>query len=419
MLSRVRQTGDEGFSLIETTVAMILFAVLAASIGGVVQNTLGMSRSNAARVAAANLAQQQIEAARSSRGVDLLNATTTVDPKPEVNGVTYDVTQTVQPVAADSSVSLCTGAPASSNVRLAYKLVTVTVTWPGMGSARPVREDTLLHLGIGRDGMDPAKGTAAVGVTGGDGQPRSGVVVTLAPGGATFTTGSDGCAVFSDLSPSVAYTAAVEQSGHVAKAGTKRLLSSPFSVTASGVTRVPLSYDRTGTLTAGFSAPGSYPAPAALGVTVSAPDQLLRQCASSDPYGCVTGSPRTAGALYPATYSVWAGLCSDGRSTAPVSATVTSGGTTHVTLPLAAVQVQVQSSTGAPLTGRSVVAQHAADGTCSAETWPMTPSGAAIQTLALPAGTWTFSVPGGTPAGGTWPSATLVAGQTTSVVVRP
>lgn len=389
-------TADDGFTLVEALVAMMLFSVLSFTTAGVLLNTLGVGKGNAARVAAANLAAEEISRVRQLRAVDVPDGATTVTPSPVVNGVPYTVVRTANYVAADSSTSPCTGPASSSSVKLAYKLVTVSVTWPGMGSVRPVRQDTLLSLGIGFAGVDSTTGTGAIGVTGADGAPRSGVTVALSDG-STRTTGLDGCAVFTGLNPSTVYTATVDQPSWVDRTGVRRATTPAFSVTASGIRRSALSYDTAGALAMTLAGPEGLAPPPTLGVTLASSnfpslERPFLECASGVVHQCVAGTPRTAARLFPGQYAAWAGTCADARPVQAATATVVSGQTASVTLPLAGARVTVVNNGGVPTGGYTVYAVRQDDGVCLAHSWPMSSSSASTQALALPPGRWTFAL---------------------------
>ena len=412
---------DDGFTLVETLAAMIVLSVLAASVGGVLLSTLGLTQSNTARVAAANLATKEIETVRALRAVDVPDGATVVSPKPVVNGVEYTVTRTATYVSSDSATSPCTGPSSSSGVKLGYKLITVEVTWPRMGSVRPVRQDTLLALGVGFASVSGDKGTGAVAVLGANDQPRSGVTVTLVPGGTQITTGTDGCAVFAGLTPGTSYSAVVDQDGWVDRSGAKRSTTATFGVTASGVTRVTLPYDRVGAVAVTLVAPESLPFPTDLSVTISSSatglDYALLDCTavSTSPYNCVSGAPRTAARVFPGQYGVWAGSCQNSRPPTSALATVVAGSTASVSASLAGARVTVVNSSGSPVAGKDVYALRSADGTCLARTYPLSPSGGSTQTIALPAGTWTFALD--TLGTASTAPITLTAGAVTAVTV--
>lgn len=407
---------DDGFTLLETLAAMVVFGILAASVAGVTLNVFGLTRNNTARATAASLAAEQIEAVRALRAVDVPDGAVTATPK--LNGVEYTVLRTVNPVVADSTNSSCAGPGTSGGVRLAYKLVTVEVTWPGMGTVKPVRSDTLLSLGVGFGSVDPSTGTGAVLVRGSDDQPRAGVVVTLTPGGTQRTTGSDGCAVFVGLNPSASYSAAVDQVDWVDKSGVQRAVTPAFAVTASGITRVALAYDRPGSLAVNPVPPAGLPVPTDLGVTLSSSnfstDVAFGPCPPGVTSQCISNSPRTVSGLFPGTYAVWTGTCDDARPDDAITTSVSSAATTPVDVPLAGVRVNVEAADGSALPGQTVYALHEADGSCLVHSRELTPAGSPQQSLALPPGTYTLALnPSGTTTTVTsaWPVVTLKLGE--------
>ena len=147
MRPHCHQRCDDGISLVETVIAMMVFAVFSLLAAAYLISAQQVGAGNTQRVAAANLAAQQIELVRSSRTLDLPDGTTVLPTAPVLSGTTYRLTQSVRFVSGPDGASVCTG----GNDRLAYKLVTVSVTWPRMARLEPVRTDTLWVLGIGVD----------------------------------------------------------------------------------------------------------------------------------------------------------------------------------------------------------------------------------------------------------------------------
>lgn len=234
------EPGDEGMSLIEVIVSLVVLALFAASVSVVLMNAFGTSRSNALRVEASNLAARQLEITRnmsvldvpdglvygtSSGGYSTNPATVTADDTP------FTVFQDAEYVPANSSQSSCT-VPAGT--RLAYKRVSVYVTWPKMGATVPPRLDTLMQLPV--TGLDNTKGVLSVPVHNASGQALSGVTVTVTEGG-TFVgsavTGGDGCAVISGLAPASDYMVQASLTGYVDATGTPSPSHNAPTITAA------------------------------------------------------------------------------------------------------------------------------------------------------------------------------------------
>ena len=385
---------DDGMSLVETVVAMMVFAVFSLLAVAYLVNAQAVGSSNTQRVAAANLAAQQIEVVRSSRTLDVLDGTTVLPAAPRVAGTTYTLTQHVRFVAGPDGASVCTG----GNDRLAYKLVTVLVTWPGMGKVRPVRSDTLKTLGIGATQADARKGSAAVAVVDHEGKPRAGVSVQLTPGPLTATTGGDGCVVFPNLPTGVTHTARLSAVDHVGLQGEPNPTSA-FSLTAGKVTKVSTSFAPRAALSLTATAPApDYPVPATLGITVDNANLVptrrrgFADCSTTGtaPQNCVQGTPRLASAIFPGVYEAWAGRCADARPATPPSATAgTSAGA--LTSSLGGVRLTLGATSLIGSDGRRIYAEHAADSSCPAgEVYELGTSAANDRRSSLPIGTWTL-----------------------------
>ena len=399
--------GDDGFGLVETMVAMFVMGIVAVVSAGLLVNILGLTKSNGQRVVAANLAAQYVEEARGMRALDIPDGGTTFTPPP-VGGTHYTVLRTANYVSSDSTTSLCAGSGSS----LVYKLVTVTVTWPGMGSVKPVRSDTLKALGLGNDGLRSTRGVAAVELLDAAGKPLSGAAVTL--GAVTRTTGIDGCALFVDLDPSLTYSATASQSSHTGLRGDETVTLGDITVSAGQVTRRSMSYDRAGRLATTFAHPASHPAPASVGVRLSfsgwSEGQLgFPVCATADPTRCVSGTPRTAARLFPGVYGVWAGACAP-QPASPASVSVTAGQTAAATVPLAPLTADLRDSAGVPLVGTTLYMIAQADTPCADRHTAVSDAAGTVQT-SLPSGKWMLSLTAdgsAAPAGG-WPVVTLDA----------
>lgn len=395
--------GDDGFSMMEVIVAMVVFTVMATAALGLLLDTTDVARDNLRRTAAANLLTKQIEQARGQSAKDITDGR--VERTETVGGTTYTIVQTANYVPADSGVSICAG----TGNTLSYKLVTVRVTWPEMGSIKPVRGDTLRALGVGEDGLDSTKGTLAVSVTGATGAAQEGITVTLSNGStsASRVTGQDGCAVFTGLAEG-SWSATVDQVGYTGAQNTQAVTAS-LGVVANQVRRGTISYDTRRdvnavlTTPAGAALPTGTVIPAGLPlrvggsyVTESTPPSCTATAIVTT--ACSTGIPGTIRALFPEVYAVKAGSCTE---TTPSSVSVdlrpqSANGTT-VNVPMAHPLIRVRvNGNSTYITNRPVTATHAAQsgsGCTAGETYTLPAAANGGTRLALPYGTWTLSTP--------------------------
>lgn len=125
---RARAGDDRGFSLVESVVALTLFAVVAASATAWLVKTIQLTSANRGRNTAIAVAGQQLERVREERnsGRQLDAGTTAVT----LQSATYTVTTTLYPAY---NAACQTGST---------REVSVSVTWPG--NIQPVRVDSEL-----------------------------------------------------------------------------------------------------------------------------------------------------------------------------------------------------------------------------------------------------------------------------------
>jgi type II secretory pathway pseudopilin PulG len=123
------RTGEEGFTLAEVIVSIALFTVISFSVMFALVTLVKYTGVTQNRVAAANLARQEVEKLRGQNStLSLLDsAASTVTLK----GTTYTVT----PILSPAANAICAAGAARN--------VTVQVSWNNSGS-RSVRYDTVL-----------------------------------------------------------------------------------------------------------------------------------------------------------------------------------------------------------------------------------------------------------------------------------
>lgn len=403
MLQRLRgHRGDEGFSMVEVVVALMLFGILASAVAVTLGHVLTATRDDQSRALAANLATRVIDrlhAVSASQLPDGVQA-------PQMftsDGRQFSVVTATALVAEGTSA---TGSACDSGGALSARRISVVVTWAGMGSTRPVRADTLRRLNVTE--LDATKGTISTKVTDRNGSPAANHVVTLTPGAVTYTTGADGCAVFSGLTPGP-YAVSLNTAGYVDPTGTT-VPARSVTATAGVVTKDPgFSYDRAATLAASWAVAsgdtaGSYPVPTGTGVVLghsaysgSGSARSFPSCPATPACSTASGTTgATVAGLFPSTegYRTWAGACADARtSTSPSPTVLQPGALTSVSVAPVRVRVQIRKKPKQTYVS-TVTVTHAADTGCPggfSVTLAVTNGAAAV---GLPAGAWTFSISG-------------------------
>ena len=140
-----RPVGQDGYSMVELVVAVTMFALVFGAVSLGVGRVLEVNRGNRNRSAGAYLAARQLEEVRAkpfdqvTLGRTTCAYTTAACSLPAPYTVVQDVAW-----AAPGSTTTCCDVPSTSGSALAYKRVTVTVTWPDMGGVAPVSSQTLL-----------------------------------------------------------------------------------------------------------------------------------------------------------------------------------------------------------------------------------------------------------------------------------
>jgi prepilin-type N-terminal cleavage/methylation domain-containing protein len=385
--------GDEGFTLVELIVAFFIFAVVSTATVYGLTSALHASSTNESRVVAANLASRQIEVVRAKDANDIVEGHTVEEFV--VDGDPYTIEQWAEYDTVSGNASPCAG----SDGRVAFKRVTVQVTWPNMGQVKPVRSDTVKSLPV--TGVNRAEGIVTVGVKDRNGVPVAGHNVQILRGAVAFdsgTTRTDGCVVFQEIAPGEDYYAVLDAADYIDKAGQRRAVSSAINVVEGFVTKYPgFSYDRAATITATIRKPDNVPLavggyPLTLGNTIL-PGGVASASLCGTIWPCRTGpdaGPYTVNRLFPVTdgYTAWLGSCVTARPLTGGGVPVEPGATSDVNLPSLGA-VRVLSSKGVGHNLESLIAVNA---DCRSEIYEFPGDGGVapigVTAVALPAGSW-------------------------------
>lgn len=265
-----RAANDEGFTLVEVIVAMMVFAVISITVALSIGNALVITHDSRSRTTAINLASQDLDLARAVTDVFAVTSKTWTTT---VQGTTYTIARAVEWAGSSTTATAC----GAGDGTLQYKVVTDTVSFPGAGTANPVVSRTVLAPNSRIN--DPALGTIIVAVSGASGAAEAGVTVTITPSvtnpngalavAVPAATDSNGCAYALKVAPGN-YTVAITEPGGIG-IDEKAISTKTATVTAGNAYPVPFTYDNAATfgLTYASNYTGSVLLPTNLDTTFS------------------------------------------------------------------------------------------------------------------------------------------------------
>jgi type II secretory pathway pseudopilin PulG len=237
---------EDGFIIVEVLVSAVILVTVSLAVFLTLDNADKAAGNQQKRALAANFAQSELERIRSLPVEDIAAArgsrTVTFE------GIEYTETIVAKWVTDGSDEPQC-------NTRkggLDYLRTTVTISWKGMGSAKPVSMTTFYTPPAGSGGGDT--GSASVYITDRNGAPMPGIGVTLdGPTDYTDTTNSNGCVVFGFVPASVSpgYDVKFSRAGFV-DGDSNQNVSDHIEVTAGEITKVQYDYDRGGYTSVAF-----------------------------------------------------------------------------------------------------------------------------------------------------------------------
>jgi len=380
-----------GIALIEVLVSALVLLIFSVGVVTVLTSSSRATAQERHRTQANMLAEQELERVRSLRIADLVtwNSTRYVleDGTPLTTGCPTSGAQSLQTCYTINSQSQFQPEPAATSGCTAgtgsrdYLLLTVSVSWTGMGVLHPVKASTIASPPSGS--VVPNSGTILVNVVDSRNVGISGVVLT-GSGAGTFsgTTGSTGCVLFRNLAAgnytmAVGGTAAgmVDQNGNAPSNQT-------VSVVDQGTNTVNLQYDRPGALRVSFTTKdyaGAVVNSTADGITASNSGMSVAKTFT----GANSPTLTTTSTLFPfpspSTYSVYAGTCptnnpdptangSNPLAFANVTVPIAGTGTTPdgvIQLPSLQLTVRTGASSASPGTVVNGADVHITDMTCN------------------------------------------------------
>lgn len=247
---RAARDAEEGFSVIEVMVAMTVFAMIAAGVAAGIVSTMYLTQDNRSREAALQLANQALDAARSTKDVFTLDDDTS---PAHVGDQDYTVRQTTNWINSDGSDNSC---GAGSGV-LASKRVSITVSWTSGTSPRQknVVLDTLVSPSSAVSSATSS--TIVVGVRTATGAANPGVAVSITPTGdgakglpkPPSVTDANGCSYAVGVTPGT-YTVTITKAANIDPTGDASPDATVKTV-AGGVGNQTFAFDRAVTVTTG------------------------------------------------------------------------------------------------------------------------------------------------------------------------
>lgn len=396
---------DAGFTLVEVMMACVILGILATAVLGLILTTQSQNVTNRSRIAASNLAAREMDLVRDqfhrskTAPVEIATQGTVVNPHPMddpsdggshtdepfvIDGKQFTITRTASWDMYKGGTSACDGGEYVTYPTLA---ITVSVTWPNMGSVKPVVSTAQLAPDKGF-GIPDTDSFVAVRVSDENNERQAGRSVKISGGGqtTTVTTDGSGCAVV-EVSPAVGvgtdYTAQVVDLGYVDTSSTAQPTKDvgfvgrgqlannvAFQVARAGTAHVDL-VDSTG-------APVAHP-PAGAIITLDPSES-----SASAVQVPITGPSVEVHNLWPTEYRAYYG--DTPPATGTISQTLEPGGTVTLTAVL-----QLADTTVAGLPAGAVLQAVAGDAaTCTGATTLGTSNGTAPIPVHLPPGDWSF-----------------------------
>ena len=275
-----------------------------------------------------------------------------------VGGVTYTIRSTTRWVDDVTGDATC----GSGATKTDYMKAVSTVTFPVMGTTRPITNESIVAVPNGT--FSGNTGSLIARVNDRDGAPVAGVGVSITgPGVATGSTDVGGCVLWNAM-PVGGYYVDVSQPGYVDRSGASTVRKTA-SVISGATNSIAFEFDRAATANVSFDTSVSGTVQAATATSIVYAHGGMPQGSSTATSANPAASISSGAKLFPFPdpYAVWGGGCAgaDPRTygaTTPL-VTVSPGATHPVTVRLPALNLRVQKNGVAhPIGPRANHARH-------------------------------------------------------------
>ena len=337
-----RLAAETGDTLIEVLIsALVIVAVVVATLSGL-NNANHATSLDRERSQADALAQQDEDQLRSEPVTKLSELSEThevLEQEVTSGGTHYTITSTAQYKSDSTGTASCT----SSSAKADYIETTSTVTWPAIGSSKPVVETGIVS--------PPADSALIVQVLGASGEAVPKMTVEASgPSAISTETSTDGCAILA-VKPGE-YSLNVKRAGYVDQYGYTESNKDPhysasFYVIAESTAKRSFEFAPAGGIEAKFTGAN------AEDDTFVAFNALttLKEFGKLESYHATES---TGAVLFPfaSKYTVYAGNCeadlptSNGQASNP-EVEIKPGAISPISIPVAAVNISVNSGTKA------------------------------------------------------------------------
>jgi hypothetical protein len=237
--------GEQGSFLVEAMVSALILVMVGLGVLKSIDRSSHLDGEQRTQAVAGSVGQSEqalIRALPLAAQSILRDKVTHVD----VGGVTYTTTSRSEWVNDTSGGASCTTPGATAD----YMKVSTTVTWPAMGTRKPVTLESLISPSV--RAFDATQGSLSVQVSDRSGHGVSGLTLALS-GGATLSdvTSSDGCVLWGYLPAGSGYAVGFSRPGYLQPDGSPAV-NAPVAVVGGQTANVAYQYDAGGYLQTSF-----------------------------------------------------------------------------------------------------------------------------------------------------------------------